>query len=144
MRFNMIQEAALMAYNLHAGQKDKAGASFIYHPQRVAAKMNTSEERIVAWLHDIPESFDGLPEVHNAIRSLFGDIVADAVFALTRQQDESYTDYIKRVKRNPLATKVKIADLVDNSNLSRLDTVTVDDVLRQKKYNKALLYLMDE
>ena len=49
---------------------------------------------------------------------------------------------MRRAGRNPLGREVKISDLIDNSNLSRLETVTMIDVLRQKKYNDALQYLL--
>ena len=64
--------------------------------------------------------------------------------AVSRRDGEAWEDYLERVKRNPTARAVKISDLIDNSNLSRLDRVTMKDVRRQEKYNRALQFLMEE
>ena len=141
---DLLRQAIKFAENYHNGQTDKAGSPYVWHLCRVAERVDTEEEKVVAWLHD---TLEDRPEmcVQGQLYSfelIYGVEVANALKAITRLPDESYADYIKRVKKNPLATKVKISDLIDNSNLQRLGTVTVEDVLRQKKYNKALLYLM--
>ncbi len=63
---------------------------------------------------------------------------------MSRRDGEAWEDYLERVKQNPTARAVKISDLIDNSNLSRLDRVTMKDVRRQEKYNRALQFLMEE
>ena len=63
--------------------------------------------------------------------------------AVSRRPGEEWEDYLRRVKQNEVARKVKISDLIDNSNLSRIPAVTLRDVDRQLKYNQALRYLMD-
>ncbi|MBQ8137209.1 MAG: guanosine-3',5'-bis(diphosphate) 3'-pyrophosphohydrolase, partial [Clostridia bacterium] len=74
----------------------------------------------------------------------FGQDTAAALDAVSRREGEAWDDYLRRVKQNPVARLVKISDLIDNSNLSRLNPVTMKDVLRQEKYNKALQFLLTE
>ena len=128
---------ALVAF-AHQGQTDKAGEPYEQHLWSVASMVTEPDERIVALLHDILED---TTVTADTIRNLFGDAIADAVIALTRRQDESYMDYIKRVSENPLAATVKIADLKHNMDLSRLPVVSDNDMQRNGKYLKALRYL---
>ena len=74
----------------------------------------------------------------------FGPETAAAVDAVSRRDGEEWDDYLKRVKQNPIARQVKISDLIDNSNLSRLQDVTMRDVERQARYNRALKYLLTD
>ena len=106
-----LPRAIALAAEAHDGQVDKAGAPYILHPLRVMLQMETDEERIVAVLHDILEDthVDG-----HTISNLFGSEIFTAVYALTRQKDETYHAFIERAKKNPLARKVKIADIRDN------------------------------
>lgn len=53
-------------------------------------------------------------------------------------------DYIKEIKKNDIAKKIKIADILHNADESRLDRITPKDVVRRNKYKKALAFLMDE
>ena len=135
-----VAEAKALAERLHAGQTDKAGKPYIGHPARVAARMRTPETQIVGWLHDTVED-TGL--ALDEVRERFGAEIADAVDAVTRRDGEAWEAYLMRVKANPLARQVKISDLIDNSNLSRLDEVGLRDVERQAKYNRALRFLME-
>lgn len=130
--------AEVYAERMHQEQADKAGQPYIDHLRRVAERMPTYDLRIVAWLHDIVEdTYTSLAQ----IREAFGPEIGGAVDAITRRTAERYSDYIRRVGENPMARAVKIADLIDNSNLSRLSSVTLEDVKRQRKYNRALTYL---
>ena len=54
---------------------------------------------------------------------------------------ESYDKYLSRVKANPIARLVKIADLTHNMDLSRLPVVTEKDLARKEKYVKAKAFL---
>ena len=65
----------------------------------------------------------------------------NSVIVLTRKSGEDYFDYINRVKKDPVARQVKIADLKHNIDLSRLPKVTEEDIKRSRKYRKALEYL---
>ena len=134
-----IEAARLLAERQHQGQVDKSGKPYILHPTRVAGRMKTPEEEVVGWLHDVVED-TGLSLAE--IEQQFGPETADAVDAISRRKGEPWEDYLARVKDNRIARSVKISDLIDNSNLSRLDHVTLRDVERQKKYNRALFFLM--
>ena len=102
--------------------------------------MKEPDEIIVGWLHDTVEDTDlSLVE----IAETFGARIADAVDALSRRPDEKWDLYLRRVKANPIARKVKISDLIDNSNLGRIPEPGLKDVARQTKYNKALRFLME-
>ena len=136
-----VEEARALAASRHTGQADKAGAPYIGHPQRVAGRLNSPEEQIVGWLHDTVED-TGLSLAE--VEARFGKAVAQAVDAVSRREGEPWEAYLLRVKANPVARRVKISDLIDNSNLSRLPEVTRRDVERQGKYNRALLFLMED
>ena len=135
-----VMTAKAWAARWHEGQRDKAGKPYVTHPERVAGRLSAPEEQVVAWLHDTVEDTGlTLREIENA----FGPETAAAVDAVSRRPGEDWEDYLRRVKQNEVARKVKISDLIDNSNLSRIPVVTLRDVDRQLKYNQALRYLMD-
>lgn len=112
------RKAYLIAAEAHWSQIDKSGFPYILHLTQVASMAQTEDECIVGILHDILEdvSWNYLP----TIRSFFGDVIADAVEAISRKKDEVYRDYIYRCKNNPLARKVKLYDLKHNMNDDRL------------------------
>ncbi len=136
-----VETAKAWAYRLHAGQVDKAGQPYITHPERVAGRLRSREDQVVGWLHDTVED-TGL--TLREIAAQFGEETAAAVDALSRRDGEDWEDYLRRVSGNETARRVKISDLIDNSNLSRIPDVTLRDVERQHKYNKALRYLLAE
>ena len=136
-----IEAAKSLATKAHEGQTDKAGLPYITHPERVASRLSTSEAQVVGWLHDTVED---TPLTLSDISKKFGPETAAAVDAISRRDGEKWSDYIDRVAANPMARQVKISDLVDNSNLTRIPHVTLKDVKRQAKYNKALKKLMEE
>ena len=136
-----VAAARSLAEALHAGQVDKSGRPYIEHPARVAGRLCDAGARVVGWLHDTVEDA-GLPL--SEIEARFGPEIARAVDAVTRRDGEAWDDYIGRVQANPLARRVKISDLIDNSNLSRLPRVTRRDVERQARYNAALKRLLGD
>ena len=135
-----VQGAIEIATIAHDGAVDKAGAPYIEHPRRVAARMGSDEEKVVAWLHDVVEDTGVTLDF---IWEKFGEDTAAALDAITHRKGESWADYLWRAKSNPVAKAVKISDLIDNSNLSRFETVKPKDVARQAKYNRALYFLME-
>ena len=136
-----IASARAIAERRHAGQVDKAGMPYITHPQRVAERLTTPEAQVVGWLHDTVED-TGL--TLEEVEARFGPATAAAVDAVSRREGEAWDAYLERVKADPVARQVKISDLIDNSNLSRIPRVTMKDVERQAKYNRALRYLLEE
>jgi (p)ppGpp synthase/HD superfamily hydrolase len=138
----VLSQAIALAAQAHMGQVDKAGAPYILHPLRLMASMNGALERQVAVLHDVLEDSD--TSVGDLFQIGLCEEVVDAVYTLTRQSGESYMDFIERVRKNPLAARVKIADLLDNMDLSRLpsDQIGPEDYARQEKYQKAFALLV--
>ena len=138
----MLEELAFeIAKEAHAGQTDKAGLDYILHPLQVAAEMTTDEEKAVALLHDIIEDTD--VTANELLAKGLPDNVVEAVKALTKKHNQNYAAYLAGVKKNRLATAVKLADLKHNSDLSRLEKITQKDRERAEKYRKAIEYLSD-
>jgi GTP pyrophosphokinase len=133
---NRLERALAVALDAYEGQEDKAGAAYIRHPLRVMHAMETDDERIVALLHDVVEDS---PYTLADIEAEFGKEIREAVDALThrKQQDESYQEFVSRCEANSLARRVKLADIEDNMDLTRLDELTEDILERQEKYHKA-------
>jgi (p)ppGpp synthase/HD superfamily hydrolase len=134
-----LGKAISIAAQAHEGQSDKAGAPYILHPLRVMMKMASDAERITAVLHDIIEDTDW--SLEHLRREGFHNEILDALDCLTKHDGEEYEEFIKRVKLNPLAVKVKSADLEDNLDVSRLKNITEADRKRLDKYRRALLIL---
>lgn len=136
-----VEAAKALAMRMHEGQLDKAGQPYVTHPQRVAGRLESPEAQVVGWLHDTVE--DTALTVAE-VEARFGPETAAAVDAVSRREGERWKDYLERVRANPVARQVKISDLIDNSNLGRIPRVTMRDVKRQAKYNKALRKLLKE
>ena len=138
----MLEELAFeIAKTAHAGQTDKAGLDYILHPLQVAAEVTTDEEKAVALLHDIIEDTD--VTANELLAKGLPDNVVEAVEALTKKHNQNYAAYMAGVKKNRLATAVKLADLKHNSDLTRLEKITQKDRDRAEKYRKAIEYLSD-
>jgi (p)ppGpp synthase/HD superfamily hydrolase len=134
-----LEKAISIAARAHEGQRDKAGAPYILHPLRVMMKMTTEEARITAVLHDLIEDTDWT--IERLAQEGFHRDILDAVDCLTNTEGEEYEAFIRRVQLNPLAVTVKIADLEDNLDVSRLKEVTAYDEKRMEKYRNALQVL---
>jgi len=137
-----LENAILLAVKAHRGRKDKAGAAYILHPLRVMLHMKTKDERIVAVLHDVVE--DTKYTLEDLQKAGYSQKVLRSLDYLTKRDGEEYDQFIKRVKRNPLARKVKIADLKDNLDLARIKKPKKRDFMRIEKYRRALSELMKE
>ena len=136
-----FQIALELAVEKHKNQTDKAGNPYILHPLHVMENVNSKEGKIVAILHDIIEDTD-ITEDYLFKIGLSKRIV-DAVVALTRSEDMDYQEYIKNLSSNPLAKEVKLADLVHNMDLKRLPTLEEKDLERNRKYQIAYHYLIN-
>jgi (p)ppGpp synthase/HD superfamily hydrolase len=137
-RMDMLEKAIELAVEAHKGAVDKGGHPYILHPLRVMMSIPAEEKdaRIVAVLHDIVEDTD-LTLDH--LREFgFSDVVVDAIDAVTKREEEDYFDFVKRAKANPVARIVKIADIKDNMDTSRLKEIAEWDLARMEKYKKAL------
>ncbi|RON36097.1 GTP pyrophosphokinase [Pseudomonas frederiksbergensis] len=131
-----LERAIAIAAAAHEGQVDKGGAPYILHPLRVMLRVNTLEERIVAVLHDVVEdcgiSFDDLRNEG------FSETVLMAIASVTKVPGESYEAFIERVAQNPIGRVVKLADLEENSDLSRIAQPSWEDLERVEKYRRAI------
>lgn len=133
---NSVEKAIKLAVKAHENQLDKGGSPYILHPLRVMLQMDNETEMIAAILHDVVEDTDsGLDDLRAAG---FPETAIKAIDCLTRHQGEDYEAFIRRVKTNPTARKVKIADLEDNMNITRIAQISPQDLERLAKYHRAL------
>ena len=134
------RKAMKIAYDAHHGQLDKSGVPYVYHPIHLAEQMKTEEECIVALLHDVVEDTDITFE---QLEKEFSANVIQALRLLTHDKSVDYMDYVRKIKDNPIAKNVKLADLHHNSDVTRLDKMSEKDKLRNKKYNEAMKILTE-
>ena len=134
----LTRKAMIIAYNAHMNQFDKAGVPYIYHPVHLAEQMDTEAACIAALLHDVAEDTEITIE---ELAIHFPEEVIEALKLLTHDDSEDYMKYVERLKSNPVARKVKLADLAHNSDLSRLDVVADKDLKRIEKYKNAIMLL---
>lgn len=133
MDMNEVFETALaIAVEAHRGQKDKMGLSYILHPMAVASKVDTLELKTIAILHDTIEDTEVTAEY--LLEKGIPQELVEAVVLLTKPEDEEYEHYVRRVKENPLAKAVKLADLAHNTDPSR---AAGSNEARMQKYERA-------
>lgn len=134
-----LERAIEIAASAHAGQVDKAGQPYVLHPIRIMLSVSTPEERMAAMLHDVVED---TPWTSDQLRNEgFSEAVIDAVAALTKRTGESRIEAAKRAVQNPIARVVKLADVSDNMDLSRIPNPSQKDFARIEEYKdvRALL-----
>ena len=135
-----LEEAIRVALDAHAGQFDKAGKPYILHPLRVMMTVEgpfLDSARKVAVLHDVAEDSEWTIESLHAKFGLTSEEQA-ALRLLTHGDGDDYAAYIERVATSPLARAVKLADLRDNLDVTRLAEVTDRDAKRMTKYLRSL------
>ncbi|MBE6562314.1 MAG: HD domain-containing protein [Ruminococcaceae bacterium] len=137
----MTKKALKLCFDAHKDQKDKSGMPYVFHPFHLAEQMETEETTIAALLHDVVEDTDFTLEDISEMG--FSKNVTDALALLTHDDDTDYMDYVAKIKENPIAKAVKLADLAHNSDLSRLDEVTEKALERREKYLKAIKLLKE-
>lgn len=138
----MLEKAILIATIAHKGQIDKGGAPYIMHLIRVMNAGNTENEKICGILHDLIEdtewTFEKLKEEG------FDDEIIEALRCVTRLPNENYEEFIARIITNPLAIKIKLNDLKDNMDITRLSFISEEDCERLNKYLKAYQFLLSK
>ena len=135
----LTKKALKICFNAHKDQVDKTGMPYVFHPFHLAETMDTEDEVCVALLHDTVE--DTSVTFEELIKEGFNETIINALKLLTHNDDTPYMEYVARIKENPLARKVKIADLYHNSDLTRLD-LTKDKVPpKYDTYLAAIKYL---
>ena len=137
-----LERALQIAVQAHAGQKDKSGAAYIFHPIRVMMRCTSPEAKIVGLLHDVVEDTSVTFEELEA-EGFSADVLA-ALRLLTHASEVPYEDYIQQVKTHPIATEAKLADLEDNMDIRRLQEMDEKASKRFKKYLAAYRYLRSE
>ena len=135
----MLNLAIKIAVDSHRDQIDKGGNPYILHPLRVMLSMNNKSDRICALLHDVIEdsamTFDDLRNYG------FTEELLQTIDCLTKRVGESYESFLERVLTDKRAIRIKIADIEDNMDLTRISNISEADLKRVKKYERALSVL---
>jgi (p)ppGpp synthase/HD superfamily hydrolase len=137
----LTKKAMKIAFEAHKEQVDKTGIPYIYHPMHLAEQMDDEFSTCTALLHDVVEDSDMTFEELEA--EGFPKEVLSALRLLTHEDGVEYMDYVRNIKNNKIATKVKFADLKHNSDISRLDFVDEYALRRNEKYKKAMEILFE-
>jgi (p)ppGpp synthase/HD superfamily hydrolase len=127
-----LERAIEIAVKAHKDQKDKSGQPYILHPLRVMQKGTTDVEKICGVLHDLIEDTSWTFE--DLQKEGFAPEVIEVLRLVTKEQDEDYSSFTERISTNPVAVKVKLNDLADNLDVTRLDYITPKDLNRLNKY----------
>ena len=137
-----LKDAIIRAATRHEGQVDKVGQPYILHVLRVMLRLATEQERIAGVLHDIVEdcqvTYDDLAALG------YDEDIIDAIRCVSKlpEEEDDYDAFIQRVSRGSLlARRVKIADLRDNADLSRIPNPMEKDFHRTEKYLRAIKLL---
>jgi (p)ppGpp synthase/HD superfamily hydrolase len=134
-----LEQAIALAAKAHEGQVDKAGSPYILHPLRMMLRLEDPAERIVAVLHDVVE--DCGVTLERLRQEGFSEAIIAAVDAVTRREPETYEEFVARAAGNAIGRRVKLADLEDNSDLSRIADPGPRDFERLEKYRRAIATL---
>ena len=133
------KKALQLCFRAHRDQTDKSGMPYVFHPFHLAEQMTTEDTTVAALLHDVVEDTHYTFEY---LRQLgFAPQVLEALQLLTHDDRIPYLDYVRALKKNPIARAVKRADLRHNSDLSRLDVVDDTALRRNAKYAQAIALL---
>lgn len=136
---NLLKLAEEIATKAHKGQIDKAGVEYINHPRTVASMCDSTETKIVGWLHDVVEDTDiTLDDLRTAG---FPENILEALRCVTKEENYRLDEYYLRIKKNKLARAVKLADLTHNSDLSRIPE-TVSEEFKNKMFRKHEQYML--
>ena len=139
-----LDEALNLVADHFRGIKDKSGSPYVLHCIRVMMTVDSIDAKMVAVMHDLVED---TPMTLEQLREKgFSDAVVNGVKLVTHEEDVTYSDYIVAIKDNPLATEVKLADLKDNTTLSRTlyrENSSSRDGVRIQKYLLSYQFLTD-
>lgn len=137
----MTKKALRLSFEAHKDQVDKSGMPYVYHPFHLAEQMDTEETVTVALLHDVVEDTDHT--IQDLVEMGFPKPVTDALALMTHDEAVPYMDYVAKIKNDPIARAVKLADLRHNSDISRLEVID-DKVLRRVQKYRAAMALLEE
>lgn len=141
---NLMRLAEMVATVAHEGQMDKGGRDYINHPQIVSSYCKTTYAKIVGWLHDVVEDTD--VTLDDLRRLGFDEFLIEALRCVTKEDGYDEDEYYARIKANPIAKEVKLADLKHNTDMSRIlpdaPQEFKDKMLHKNEYYKSrILYL---
>jgi (p)ppGpp synthase/HD superfamily hydrolase len=136
-----LERAIVIAAEAHAGQLDKAGAPYVLHPLRMMLRLQDRAARIAAVLHDVVEDTDWT--LADLEREGFAPEIVRAIDALTRRPDEDYETFVRRAGADPIGWHVKLADLQDNMDTTRIASPAAPDYERLARYARALAILYE-
>ena len=150
-----LQRAIEIAVEAHKGQLDKGGNLYVLHPLRIMMGLDTEDEKIVGVLHDVVEDCEGW--TWDRLRSEgFSEEVIDALLSVSKTPEEEaefsrlketgsedavrqhYFAFVRRAAANEIGRKVKMADIHDNLDVSRIKTLSNEDIIRLRRYDVAL------
>lgn len=137
----MTKMAMKLCFDTHKDQVDKTGLPYVFHPFHLAEQMDDEISTVCALLHDVVEDSDTTFE--DLAKMGFSGEIIEVLKLLTHAEEVPYMDYVREIKKNPTATKVKIADLKHNSDTTRLDVVDEWAIKRNEKYAEALRILTE-
>ena len=136
----LTKKAMQICFKAHKDQLDKGGLPYVFHPFHLAEQMDTEAEICTALLHDVVE--DTGCTLDDLRAEGFTEEIISAVSHMTHEKGTPYLDYVRAMRSDPIARKVKLADLKHNSTLERLDQPAEKDLKRREKYLKAMDILM--
>ena len=139
---DLTKKAMRLCFAAHAGQLDKGGVPYVFHPFHVAEQMEDELSTVVALLHDVVEDTDYTLE--DLARMGFPEWALSALKLLTHDKRVPYLDYVAAIRHDPIARAVKLADLSHNSDLSRLTDPDASALARVEKYRRAIALLEAE
>ena len=135
------KKALRLCFEAHKNQVDKGGSPYVFHPFHLAEQMKDESSTIVALLHDVVEDTD---YTFADLRHMgFESEVIEELRLMTHDENIPYMEYIEKIRENPIARAVKLADLKHNSDLTRLDAVDERILERKEKYSRAIRLLTD-
>jgi len=130
-----------IAKEYHKTQVDLGGNPYINHVCSVVDGVELLEEKIIAYLHDTLE--DTPMTIGKMRRHRIPEFIIAHVNILTHDKEGNYLEYVRRLRHYPLAKNVKLSDLKNNMDTSRLKKITEEDKERLKKYKKACKILKE-
>ena len=130
---SFLGKAIAIAAAAHQEQIDRNGFPYILHPIRMMLRMDTETEMMAAVLHDIIEDTSWTLEKLES-EGIPGEVL-DLVERLSRVDNQSYEEFIERIKEDQTAIKIKLADLEDNMDMRRLSGISTEDINRLKRYH---------
>ena len=136
---DLTKKAMRLCFAAHAGQLDKGGVPYVFHPFHVAEQMEDELSTVVALLHDVVEDTDYTME--DLAQMGFPERALSALKLLTHDKRVPYLDYVAAIRHDPIARAVKLADLRHNSDLSRLSNPDASALARVEKYRRAIALL---